>query len=480
MTNNKVGLKLSAVAISILLASCGGGGSDGYFENNNTGGGSTTPTTPEALKTSSLKIELSKLSLAASNDTLNVTVRALDANKGGVVGTNVDLAIIDSTGNVTIQGKSSVTTDENGNAIFVITTPTTSTTLKELIEKGFSIKATANNGSVVQEQTITVTGNQEAGADTTSIVLFDATKTALNVRGDQTTLTLTAVDSNGAVLPNQAISLKVVDAAKNGVKFVPQAVQTDANGQISYTLVLSENARNANYTAESFVKDDLNLEANFGQSTTIYKYRIDVLNSSVPKPVGAITVAANPTTIQDSANGVYYYKNISVQVNDIDGKPLAGQDVIMGVNALMYVKGNYIFQKNDKDEVKYVYAPSAGCTTPTVKVNINGNAVDQLKPVNNQTVQVVSFIKGEGLPATDNKYTTDSNGRFDLQIQYPKIFASWLHVQLTATTNIATSKINGTTSIGLSYLGSDVDYEAENGPNMNSPFGQSSNCNDGR
>ncbi|WP_171493474.1 hypothetical protein, partial [Acinetobacter nosocomialis] len=42
-------------------------------------------------------------------------------------------------------------------------------------------------------------------------------------------------------LANQAITLKVRNSVLNGVKFTPNATQTDANGQISYTLSFSEN-----------------------------------------------------------------------------------------------------------------------------------------------------------------------------------------------------------------------------------------------
>lgn len=74
--------------------------------------------------------------------------------------------------------------------VYVLTTPATSSSLTDLIKNGFKIIAKANNGTLSQEQTITVTGTDtDNGADTTSIVLFDATKTILNVRGDQTTIT---------------------------------------------------------------------------------------------------------------------------------------------------------------------------------------------------------------------------------------------------------------------------------------------------
>lgn len=488
MNKKQLTLKLSAIAVSVLLASCGGGGEGYYGSNNNStdsgggtpGGGTTTNPTAAGLK-----IELDKLSMAATNGQLTVTVRALDANKGGVSTIPVTLSIIDPTNNVNNASVSKQTTNESGNAVFVLTTPSTSATISELIKNGFKIVVTANDGKLSQEQMVTVTGaDTSTGADTTSIVLFDATKTSLNVRGDQTTVTLTAVDANGATLSNQAISLKVKNSALNGVKFTPNATQTDANGRITYTLSFTEAQRSSTYSSSSFIVDDLILEANFGQSTKIYSYKLDVVNSTVPQPVGAISVAYNPTKIESSVNGVYYYQNVSVQVTDVDGKPIPNQDVVMGVNALTYNKGSYAFFDTntppDGTADKYLPHVITQCVTPVIKVNSNGKEIDQLKPVKNgQTVQVVSFINSEGTPATDNKYTTDANGRFDLKVQYPKIYAGYLNIQLIADSIVSGKSISGSTSFGLSYLVSDVVVADRVAPNIESPYGLSTNCLDG-
>ncbi|OZT29691.1 hypothetical protein [Acinetobacter baumannii] len=488
MYKKQLTLKLSAIAVSIMLASCGGGGGDGYYQNgssnSNSSSGSNNSGSQQATATA-LKIELDKLSVAATNDTLTVTVRALDKNKGGVAGANVTLELDDPTNNVSIEGVSTQTTDAAGNAIYIIKTPKTSSSINELVKNGFKLKVSTNNGTLTQEQTVTVTGsNSTVEADTTSIVLFDATKTSLNVRGDQTTVTLTAVDANGATLANQAITLKVRNSVLNGVKFTPNATQTDVNGQISYTLSFSENQRTSSYSAGQFVTDDLVLEANFGLSTKIYTYKLDVVNSDVPVAVGAIAVAYNPTTMEDSSDGVYYYKNISVQVTDVDGKPIPNQDVVMGVNALAYYKGRYGFvdTSNPTDGKPDEYLPviRTACTSPVQAVNVNGDVINQLKPLKeNSTVQVVSYINSAGTAATNNKYTTDANGRFDLKIQYPKIYASWLTVQLTAKSTVSGSLIKGSTSLTLGYLTKDVSLTDLNGPNMESPYGIDPNCSNG-
>lgn len=489
MYKKQLTLKLSAIAVSIMLASCGGGGGDGYYQNgssnsnNSSSGGNTSGS--EQTTATALKIELDKLSVAATNDNLTVTVRALDINKGGVAGAKVRLKLEDPTNNVTIEGASIQTTDAAGNAVYIIKTPKTSSSINDLVKNGFKLIAYTNNDTLTQEQTVTVTGsNSTTEADTTSIVLFDATKTSLNVRGDQTTVTLTAVDANGATLANQAITLKVRNSVLNGVKFTPNATQTDANGQISYTLSFSENQRSSSYSAAQFVTDDLVLEANFGQSTKVYTYKLDVVNSDVPVAVGAISVAYNPTTMEDSSDGVYYYKNISVQVTDVDGKPIPNQDVTMGVNALAYYKGQFAFVDTstpaDGKPDEYLPITRAACTSPVQAVNINGEVVNQLKPLKeNSTVQVVSYINSSGTTATNNKYTTDGNGRFDLKIQYPKIYASWLTVQLTAKSTVSGSLIKGSTSLTLGYLTKDVTVSDLIAPNILSPYGIDPNCSNG-
>lgn len=490
MNKKQLTMKLSAIAVSILLASCGGGGSEGYFnkegstssENgNNTGGTEGT----NSVDVAALKIELDKFSMNATGDTLTVTVRALDVNKGGVSNVKLTLAIVDPTNNVSIDGVSSQTTDASGNAIYVLKTSSTSSNLKELIANGFKIIASTQDGKLSQEQTISVLGaGTETEADTTSIVLFSATKTSLNVRGDQTTVTLTAVNANGERIADQPITLKVEKSMMNGVTFIPNATKTDANGQITYTLSYTDSQRSSTYSADNFINDDLVLQANFGQSTRIYTYKLDVVNSSVPQPTGAISLAYNPTKIEDSASGVYYYKSISVQVTDVDGKPLPNQNVVMGVNALTYNKGYFGFVDTDVpvDGKADKYSPISitQCVTPIVKINSSGKEIEQLAPVKpGTTVQVVSFINSEGTPATDNKYTTDANGRFDLKIQYPKIYAGYLNIQLLADSIVGGKAISGSTSLGLGYLIGDVDIENSIAPNISSPYGLSRNCDDG-
>ena len=155
--SKNVGLKLSTVALAVVLASCGGGGSEGYYNqegsSNNSGNGNNGGNTGTSATVSALKIELDKLSMAATNGQLTVTVRALDENKGGVANADITLMIVDPTNNVSNSSVAKQTTNEAGNAVYVLSTPSTSTTLNDLIKNGFKIiakkypKTTAKKGN---------------------------------------------------------------------------------------------------------------------------------------------------------------------------------------------------------------------------------------------------------------------------------------------------------------------------------------------
>lgn len=121
MDTRKFTGKLSAIAISILLASCGGGG--GYYGKSDTpidGGGVTVP---QPVPTNyHIVMSTNKPAIVISgNDTAIITVKLVDVNGGGIADNNVTLAIENTiTNGVTIAGPSTLITDASGNASFTI------------------------------------------------------------------------------------------------------------------------------------------------------------------------------------------------------------------------------------------------------------------------------------------------------------------------------------------------------------------------
>ena len=99
MDAKKLTLKMSAIAVSIILASCGGGGSDGYYNSDNTTGtgGNENPGTTDAVVAELLSIGQSKSSLnAGTEDSLVLTIRTLDKSGGIIPKSNIKVEIVDA------------------------------------------------------------------------------------------------------------------------------------------------------------------------------------------------------------------------------------------------------------------------------------------------------------------------------------------------------------------------------------------------
>ena len=111
---------------------------------------------------------------------------------------------------------------------------------------------------------------------------------------------------------------------------------------------------------------------------------------------------------------------------------------------------------------------------PTVACPANplGAAVTNSQ-VTNIPVKVPTFLGSAGTTA---KYTTDSDGKFDFTIRYPKIYSQWLNVQIAAASTVATLPTRTVYDLGLPPLSSDYSTDGSYGPNLMSPYGTNSTC----
>jgi hypothetical protein len=113
MNKKQLTLKLSAITMSVMLASCGGGG--GYFDTNS--GSSNTDNTNTSTQVSAelLSVGQSKSSLnAGGQDSLDLTIRTLDKT-GGIPKANVKIEIKDALNSgASLSTKSNLVSDENG------------------------------------------------------------------------------------------------------------------------------------------------------------------------------------------------------------------------------------------------------------------------------------------------------------------------------------------------------------------------------
>ena len=491
-------LKVSVIASAILLTACGGGGSSGYFESTNP---STNPSDPQQqLSTSqlnSLRIDLDKNTLAAMNDSIVVTVKALSINKGGLPSLPVTLKITDPTNLVLNQGSDTVTTDENGNAQFTLQT-LKNTNFSELVKNGFTIEASVKGRNISQTQQINVSGADISVVEEKNIVVLNATKDTVNVRDDKSTITVKVLNQNGEVLQDQKVSLRVEDAAKSGIYLTNLSPTTDENGNAKFDLIVNETLRKG-MTAEQLIQSGIRLTATVtgtnGQVST-QNYKINVIDATVPVADGTIVIAYNPTEViaYDAAEGNFYAKEAVVTVTDKDGKPLANQSVTMSVTPTYYRFGQYVWAATIPDDVdspswlhpaaypvyydrtKYTGGQNDDdknyiqLTNPSTTCNVGNKTT-----VNGKSLQVATLV-GQENTASTLIYKTDNAGKFNLQLRYPKIYATWVGIEVKATTTTGSKNIEATENIPLNPSTADFSTDGTFGPNLTSPFGARGSC----
>lgn len=219
MDTRKITGKLSAIAISILLASCGGGGGDGYFGNNDsTGSGSGTDTgtdTKQAVNVSAISLfdtnNTESLAITASGVTAKVKVT--DKSGQGISG-----ALVTFSGSGIVFGTSNgaVLTNADGEASIAVKPEDLNTT------GAYQIVATAEfNGA-------TATSTPKSFAlQAANIVLvgLTAANTTLN-SGAATNITLKTQDANSKVNQNNV----TVNFNANCGTFEPATVVSSNQG----------------------------------------------------------------------------------------------------------------------------------------------------------------------------------------------------------------------------------------------------------
>jgi hypothetical protein len=216
MEKKQIGLKLSAVALAVLLASCGGGGSDGYYNQQSSGstGSSTNPNTGEAVK--SLNASAIQLKDLNGNSTavitaegVTATVKVTDQSGNGVSGAIVTFT---STGGVTFgSSNGAVVTNANGEATISVTPENLSSTGAYKISAGAEYDgntATAKDAVFsLQSLNVVLSNISAAAASLSSGASTNITLKTLNQNSDaQNNVTVNFTASCGTFDPASVIS----------------------------------------------------------------------------------------------------------------------------------------------------------------------------------------------------------------------------------------------------------------------------------
>ncbi|WP_180172370.1 Ig-like domain-containing protein [Acinetobacter sp. YH12023] len=197
MQKKQVTMKLSAVALAVLLASCGGGGSDGYFNQgeSNNGNGSGTDNGIETPVVA--KLNITNVELADSNN-LKTTILT-------ILGASASVKVTDQNGQP-VSGALVTFTGEN------ITFETSNATVLSNAEgvAKIGIKPTDETKTGIFK----ISANAELNGNTANTSDSFVSVEALKTKFDNLTFDQSSIDAGGTV----KISLTTVDATSNAVQ----------------------------------------------------------------------------------------------------------------------------------------------------------------------------------------------------------------------------------------------------------------------
>ena len=445
-------------------------------------------TVEEAVSIYHFDISPSKTTLNVEGDETLVAVTLLDKNNQPVQNKQITLTARNTAGTVIVTANGSViatepqtvTTDELGRGFYKVRIPASGFDQDLLVASGILLDASNidTNGVVTTQisrlNVVSNTGGAGNQLPSRYSIRLSSAKPTLNVRDDISDVTVTVIDSNGGGVAGKYVTLAIGDFVRNGAIIVgASGLTTDENGRATFRVKVDETTRSQTYTATQFAADDLILTARLseeGYAAISQVSQVNVVQSVVQQPVASIVIGVNPTEVGASSDGVYYTRNMSASVVDFDGRPLSKQEVSLDITPLTYIKGGYawslVTDALGNQELKWVFNPSSFCPT-----SAPGTAVTNGQ-VTNIPVKVPTFL-GQGSTAT---YTTDTEGKFDFTIRYPKIYAQWLNVRIGATSTIASLPNRTVYDLGLPSLSTDYSTDGTYGPNLVSPYGTTNTC----
>ncbi|MDG9950801.1 Ig-like domain-containing protein [Acinetobacter ursingii] len=289
MNKKQLTMKLSAIAVSIVLASCGGGGSEGYFNNeknqSESGGTGVTQTSAEILSVGQSKASLN----AGTDDSLALTIRTLDKSGAIIPKANIKIEILDAANSgASLSTTSNLVSDEKG----IVTTNVVLSASSNLnFKMNRTITVVITSGTVKQELIIPVNGTVVAVSSDVN-VLED---------GQTGTITVSAVDAAGKAIVGAKASLVNISGEE-----VFSAINTDNSGNAVFKIPYSTVRNSTNQKLELIGR--ITVE---GQNQTVSNLLSSggvILTANVVNNVIQVVSDSNPVSV-----GVN--KNIIVKVS---------------------------------------------------------------------------------------------------------------------------------------------------------------------
>ncbi|HHH35686.1 MAG TPA: invasin [Gammaproteobacteria bacterium] len=265
----------------------------------------------------------------------------------------------------------------------------------------------------------------------------------------QATITATVRDANNNLVKGKVIRFSITQDNSGGTLTTATAT-TDSLGQASTTYVSS---------AATTAKNGVVITATVQDTPTVTgSISLTVAKSELFVRFGT---GNKINLVGDSQYSLPY----TVIVTDASGNPVS-TNVNLSINPEKYAKGywevvgtNSFWTQNMVDTCLSEDTNENGILDSGE--DNNGNGI--LDPGNVATVP--------------GSVTTDANGVYEFGILYPRSYARWVYVRLTATTGVAGTESQFTERFWLWIAATDVNDKNVPPPGASSPFGVAVGCN---
>jgi Bacterial Ig-like domain (group 1) len=343
-------------------------------------------------------------------------------------------------------------TDANGELTFAVTSDTAGPGV-------VTATTTASNGP---SKSIKVYFTAQ---DVASMVLQAAPSTVgVNVSGSteqQSKITALLRDKDGNVVKGKRIVFRVEDITGGSVS--PASAVTDASGQANITYYAGGSpSASEGVTVYARIEGVNSIYCTDGQANSA---ECSVKLTVALKKVFITIGTGNKISDYNGSTTTYAYP-YTLLITDINGAPVQGEQVVLSINTIYYSKGFNGFEGDTK-----TWKTGTTIICPSEDVNFNG-LLDSGEDKNGDSLLTpgnVATFAAESVSSTESTVTlkTGKDGFASFNVIYPKNFANWTMVQLTARAGESTAY----ESFWLAASVVDMTNEQVAPPGKFSPFG---------
>lgn len=387
-----------------------------------------------------------------------VSVKVKDVNGSTISGTSVAFS-----GSLGLTG--SVVTDANGNASrSVAAVPTTPGNYSvEVASSGISAR---RDVQVVSSTTGVPAANGVISAASLAITPNTIAPNTSGSTSNRAGLRAVFQDAANKAISNVRVRFEIVEPSLGSGEAIStgsQVVYSDESGVATAEYIAGTRSSPTNGVV---------IRACYGYTDADLANGACVNSRSATMTVAsaplAITLGENNELIKGE-NNLTYIKKLDVAVADSAGIAVSGAQISASIDLVRYGKGNWIATPVTVGETTTIEYSQRRLWCANEDTNRNGlldvgEDIDGNGALMPRKADVlVSYVGGR---------TTGSNGRVQLQVEYPQNVATWVEYVVKVTTSVAGSE--GT--FEKRFVTDAAKADAENGSFLISPYGVNQSC----